>query len=68
MIEMAATTTPDPEDEIRAEFLKDLDDAEHVTLRDWELGFVESNLSRTTFSEKQRIIIDRMRDRYLNRL
>lgn len=60
--------TPDPEDEIRAEFLKDLDDAEHINLRDWELGFVESNLSRTTFSEKQRIIIDRMRERYLNRL
>ena len=58
----------DPEDLIRSEFLKDLDDANHINVTDWESKFIESNISRTSFSEKQRVAIDLMRAKYQNQI
>jgi hypothetical protein len=55
-------------DLVRAEFLKDLDDADHINVTDWESEFIETNISRTSFSEKQRAAIDHMREKYQDRL
>jgi hypothetical protein len=57
-----------PEDLIRSEFMKDLDDADHINPTDWEAEFIESNISRTSFSEKQRLAIDLMRAKYRSSL
>jgi hypothetical protein len=40
----------DYSDEARAEFIKDLDDADHIDLSDFEMEFVESNISRREFT------------------
>lgn len=58
----------DPSDEIYAEFIYLLDDADHINLTDWETDFIESNFSRTTFSEKQREVLEKMRKKYESRI
>jgi hypothetical protein len=55
-------------DTILAEFLKDLDDADHMELTDWEAEFLESNLGREKFSDKQRAVIERMKTKYQDKL
>lgn len=57
-----------PSDEIYAEFIQLLDDADHINLTDWEIDFIESNFSRTTFSEKQREVLEKMRKKYESRI
>jgi hypothetical protein len=54
--------------EVAKEFLKDLDDADHINLTDWEAKFIESNYSRDTFTEKQFEVIERMKKKYESRL
>lgn len=58
----------DPSDEIYAEFIQLLDDADHINLTDWETQFIESNFTRTTFSEKQREVLEKMRKKYESRI
>lgn len=58
----------DPIDEVRAEFLQDLDGADHLNLSDWECEFVENMLGHMTFTSRQRECIDRMRYKYRSRL
>ena len=55
-------------DDIRCDFLQDLDQADHINLTDFESEFLESNLDRIWFSEKQRAVIDRMREKYESEL
>ena len=53
------------DDEERSEFLKRLDEAVgRVEVTDWEAQFIESNLGRSMFSAKQREAIDRMHEKY----
>lgn len=58
----------DPSDEIYAEFIQILDDADHIDLTDWETDFIESNFSRKTFSPKQREVLEKMRKKYEDRI
>lgn len=51
------------QDDVRAKFLAALDRAD-VGVSDWEAGFLESCLGQFNFSPKQRIAIDKMRDKY----
>lgn len=46
------------------EILKELDEA-NVEVSDWEAHFIESNLYRKSFSDKQKIIIEKMEEKYL---
>ena len=60
------------EDRVRADFLFDLDEAA-VEVSDWEAEFIESNLryeetTRVWFSDKQRLVIDKMMDKYESKL
>jgi len=55
-------------DDVRVEFLHDLDDADHINLSDWETEFIESNYERTEFTDKQRDVIDRMKKKYESRI
>lgn len=57
-------TEPLRTDQGRADFLQDLDLTTAVEVSDWEAQFIESNLSRTSFSDKQREIIDGMHRKY----
>lgn len=57
------------DDDARADFLKRLDDAaDEVNVTDWEAQFIESNLERQHFSPKQREVIDRLVEKYEDRL
>ena len=53
----------DPQDVARVEFLRCLADA-RVQFTDWEAQFIESNLGRAWFTEKQKAVIDRLRTKY----
>ncbi len=53
------------EDYVR--FLNALDRAD-FEVTDWEAGFIESNLTRVYFTEQQRITLDRLIERYGERL
>lgn len=55
-------------DEQLADFLKALDNAKDIEVDDWDAGFIGTNLNRTSFSPKQRAIIERMIERYGSRL
>lgn len=64
---LAFDHTDDSLDALRHDFLVDLDDAA-FDLTDWEAQFLDSNLHNTRFSPAQRTAIDRMRDKYQNKL
>ena len=55
------------ESESLRDFLKRLDEAD-VTVSDWEAGFIESNLTREHFSEKQREIVLKLMEKYSRRI
>jgi len=56
-------------DDNYANFLAALDRAAHeVEVSDWEASFIESNLSSFSFSPKQRLIIEKMIDKYAKRI
>ena len=48
----------------RREFLNDLDNSHRVEVTDWEAEFLESTMEQRSFSPKQRVVIDRMIDKY----
>ena len=52
-----------PDEEV-AEFIKDLDARTELSLTDWEAEFVGSNLTRTSFSPKQRKVIKKLHQKY----
>ena len=52
------------QDDKRVNFLLALDRSEEVTLSGFELDFVASNLDRFNFSPKQRVIIDKLMEKY----
>ncbi len=54
-------------DDCYAAFLLALDRSD-VTVSDWEAGFIESNLDRFSFSPKQRAMIEKMMDKYAERI
>ncbi len=58
------------EDQIRQAFLRDLDDADHINLTDWETDFVGSNAfpKYDGYSDKQREWIDKLKRKYESRL
>lgn len=60
------TPPRDREDAARADFLARLDGAP-LALTDWEAGFIESNIGRTCYTAKQRVVIDRLRAKYERR-
>jgi hypothetical protein len=45
-------------------FLDSLDDADNVEVTAWEAEFIESNMKRELFTDKQRSCIGRMMDKY----
>jgi len=51
-----------------ADFLKALDNAKDIEVDDWDAGFIGTNLNRQSFSPKQRVIVERMIERYGSRL
>lgn len=52
-------------DDHYANFLLALDRAaSQVEVSDWEAQFIESNLDRFSFSPKQRAVIDKLMDKY----
>ena len=51
-------------DQTRADFLEALDLSDAVEVSEWEAQFIESNLGRTAFTDKQREVIDRMHRKY----
>ena len=53
----------DAQNVARVEFLRCLADA-RVGLTDWEAQFIESNLGRAWFTEKQKSVIDQLRTKY----
>lgn len=57
---------PDDSSEL-CKFLKMLDGAD-VTVTDWEAQFIESNLTREHFSEKQREITMKLMEKYGKRI
>ena len=57
---------PDDSAEL-CKFLKMLDGAD-VTVTDWEAQFIESNLTREHFSEKQREITMKLMEKYGKRI
>lgn len=52
------------EDTNRRDFLRKLDDAKNISVDDFEARFIENNMNRSSFSPKQREIIDQMIERY----
>lgn len=50
-------------DSDRADFLRRLDSSDK-NVSDWEAKFIESNLNRDHFSNKQREAIDAMMEKY----
>ena len=48
------------------QYLVDLDNDEETELSDWDARFVESNLERNQFTDKQRAVVQKMVDRYGN--
>ena len=52
------------QDDQRVNFLLALDRSDEVDLHGFEAEFVESNLDRFNFSDKQRIIIDKLIAKY----
>jgi hypothetical protein len=58
------------EDETRKEFLRDLDDADHIDLTDWETKFVGqlAYYKFDSYSDKQREHIDRLKQKYQRKL
>ena len=57
----------DPQDAARMELLRCLAGA-RVRLTDWEAQFIESNLGRAWFTERQKAVIDRLWTKYQSRL
>lgn len=55
-------------DDNYANFLLALDRAENVEVSSWEAGFIESNLDRFSFSPKQRLIIDKLIEKYAEKI
>lgn len=56
-------------DDIYANFLLALDRAAGIVeVSDFEAEFIESNLDRFSFSPKQRAIIDKMMDKYAQKI
>jgi len=55
-------------DDVCREFLHDLDNADHINLTDFETEFIESNYTRTEFTDKQKEVIERMKKKYESRL
>jgi hypothetical protein len=56
-------------DDTYANFLLALDRAaDSVEVTDWEAQFVESNLDRFSFSPKQRASIDRLMEKYAEKI
>ena len=53
----------DAQDAARVEFLGRLASA-RVRLTDWETQFIESNLWRARFTERQKAVIDQLRTKY----
>lgn len=56
------------QDDIYASFILALDRAENVTVSDREADFIESNLDRFSFSRKQGAWIERMIEKYADRI
>ena len=54
-------------DEVRRSFLDSLDESE-AGETDWEANFLDSTMERETFSPKQREVIDRMIEKYGDRV
>ena len=46
-------------DERRRTFLDALDGSDNVSVNEWEARFLESNVNRTEFSEKQKEVVKR---------
>ena len=46
------------------ELLEELDNMDRA-LTDWEVNFIESVLQQGTLSAKQKIVIDKMKEKYL---
>ena len=46
------------------EFLRKLDESDRVTVSDWEAKFIESNLDRDYFTDKQVEIVEKMVSKY----
>ena len=57
-----------PTDRSCRSFLDSLDDADNITPSDWETRFIESTLTRSIFTEKQKKAILQMMERYERRL
>jgi len=57
-------------DKERLKFLIRLDQAENVSVSDWEAKFIESHISKAfvDFSPKQREAVDKMIERYGGRI
>lgn len=57
-------------DKERLKFLIRLDQAENVSVTDWEAHFIESHISKAyvEFSPKQREVVDKMIERYGSRI
>jgi len=53
------------DDDIK-QYLNDLDNDESTELSDWDARFIESNLERNQFTNKQRAVVQKMVDRYGN--
>jgi hypothetical protein len=59
---------PDEQDIERLEFLRDLDDAEHINVSEWEAKFIDSNIVFPRYTPAQREVIDQLREKYGSRL
>jgi hypothetical protein len=60
---------PEYSDSELADFLKSIDKAVGIVdVTNWEASFIDSNLDRTSFSEKQREIIKRMINQYAEQI
>ena len=57
-------------DKERLKFLIRLDQAENVSVSDWEAGFIESHISKAyvEFGPKQREVVDKMIEKYGGRI
>ena len=51
----------------RNEFLNELDNSP-IDVTDWESKFIESNIDRMHFSDRQRVTVDKMIEKYGDRL
>lgn len=52
----------------RTTFLKQLDESTEVEVTDWEAKFIENLMGKTTFTPRQREVIDDMINEYDGRL